>query len=94
MPVQAPIGSPIRPKSLLVDFDRGAGIYGPSVGSVEVEEHIDEEKEQKCNTIEDEDVGDVGDVGFGEEKHLFFCGAHEKEAGGIEELQNISGNGP
>lgn len=28
----------------------------------------------------------MGDVGGGEVGHLFFCGAHEEEAGGVEEL--------
>ena len=28
----------------------------------------------------------MGDVGGGEEGHLLFGGAHEEEAGGVEEL--------
>lgn len=59
---------------------------GPSVGSVQVEEHADEEEEEEGDGVEEEDVGDVGDVGGGEEGHLFFGGAHEEEAGCVEEL--------
>ena len=35
----------------------------------------------------------MGDVGGGEEGHLFFCGAHEEEAGCVEELlpKGVSG---
>ena len=51
-----------------------------------MEKHVDEEEEEEGNAVEDEDVGDVGDVGVGEEDHLFFCGAHEEEAGGVQEL--------
>lgn len=62
------------------------GGKGPSVGSVEVEEHADEEEEEEGGGVEEEDVGDVGDVGGSEEGHLFFGGAHEEEAGCVEEL--------
>lgn len=51
-----------------------------------MEEHVDEEKEEEGDAVEDEDVGDVGDMGVGEESHLFFRGTHEEEAGGVEEL--------
>lgn len=54
---------------------------------VEVEQHVDEEEEKEGDAVKDEDVGDVGDVGGGEEFHLFFRGAHEEEAGGVEELE-------
>ena len=63
------------------------GFEGPSVGSVEVEEDADEEEEEEGDGVEEEDVGDVGDVGGGEEGHLFFGGAHEEEAGCVEELK-------
>lgn len=53
---------------------------------VDVEEDVDEEVEEEGDGVEDEDVGDVGDVCVGEEFHLFFCGAHEEEAGGVEKL--------
>ena len=33
----------------------------------------------------------MGDVGGGEEGHLFFCGGHEEEAGGVEELEGGKG---
>ena len=32
----------------------------------------------------------MGDVSGGEECHLFFCGAHEEETGGVEELSERS----
>ncbi len=64
------------------------GVERPSVGSVKVEEHADEEEEEEGDGVEEEDVGDVGDVGGGEEGHLFFGGAHEQEAGCVEELYN------
>ena len=51
-----------------------------------MEEHADEEEEEEGDGVEEEDVGDVGDVGGGEEGHLFFGGAHEEEAGCVEEL--------
>ena len=54
--------------------------------SVEVEKDVDKQEKQEGDGVEDQDVGDVGDVGVGEEFHLFFRGAHEEEAGGVEEL--------
>ena len=51
-----------------------------------MEEHADEEEEEEGDGVEEEDVGDVGDVGGGEVGHLFFGGAHEEEAGCVEEL--------
>ena len=51
-----------------------------------MQEHADEEEEQEGNAVEEEDVRDVGDAGVGQEVHLFLRGAHEKEAGSIEQL--------
>ena len=51
-----------------------------------MEEDADEEEEEEGDGVEEEDVGDVGDVDGGEEVHLFFGGAHEEEAGCVEEL--------
>lgn len=62
-------------------------VVGPGVLGVDVKEDIDEEVEEKGDRVEDEDVGDVGDVGGGEEGHLFLGGAHEEEAGGVQELR-------
>ena len=93
MPIQSPIRPAIRPQRLRVDFDsrsRRAGVERPRVRGVEAEQHVDEEEEEEGDAVEDEDVGDVGDVGVGEEGHLFFCGAHEEEAGGVEELEGSS----
>ena len=54
-----------------------------------MQQHGDEEEEQEGYAIEDEDVGDVRDVGGGEEGHLLFGGAHEEEAGCVEELEEL-----
>ena len=51
-----------------------------------MQEDDDEEEEEEGDAEEDEDVGDVGDLGGGEEGHLFFGGAHEEETGGVEKL--------
>lgn len=56
---------------------------------IEVEQHVDEKEEKEGDAVENEDVGDVGDVSGREEYHLFFRGAHEEEAGGVEELEMI-----
>lgn len=63
-----------------------SGGEGPGVGSVEIEEHDDEEVEQEGDAVEDEDVRHVGDVGFGQQGHLFFRRAHEEEARSTKEL--------
>ena len=52
-----------------------------------MQEDVDEEVEEEGDAVEDEDVGDVCYVRGGEELHLFFCCAHEEEAGGVEELE-------
>lgn len=50
-----------------------------------MEKDVDEEEEEEGDGVEDQDVGDVSDVRFGEELDLFFGGAHEEESGGEEE---------
>ena len=64
---------------------RGRGEWPRGVG-VESEQHADEKEEEEGEGVEQEDVGDVCDVGGGQEGHLFFRGAHEEEARGVEEL--------
>jgi len=65
-------------------------LHGPDVRGIEMQQHADEEEEQEGDAVEDEDVGDVGDVGAGEEEHLFFGGAQEEESGCVEELLDVS----
>jgi hypothetical protein len=65
-------------------------LYRPGVRSVKMQEHADEEEEQEGDAVEDEDVGDVGDVGAGEEEHLFFRGTQEEEASCVEELLGVN----
>jgi len=65
-------------------------LYRPGVRGVEMQQHADEEEEQEGDAVEDEDVGDVGDVGAGEEEHLFFGGAQEEESGCVEELLGVN----
>lgn len=48
------------------------------------------EVEEEGNAVEDEDVGDMCDVGAGDERHLLFCGAHEEETCCAEELVVVS----
>ena len=62
------------------------GLDRNGVLGVEMKEHGDEEEEQERDAVKDKDIGGMGDVCLGEEKHLFFGGAHKKETGGIEEL--------
>ena len=83
MAIRIPI---IQASTIGEGFGLFVRVEGPGVGSVEVEEHADEEEEEEGDGVEEEDVGDVGDVGGGEEGHLFFGGAHEEEAGCVEEL--------
>lgn len=51
-----------------------------------MEQHGYEEKEEEGDAVEDEDVGNVRDVGGSEECHLLFSSAHKEEAGCIKEL--------
>lgn len=81
MPIHPARHRPVIQRTI---YSRGLGGYG--VLGVEMQEHGDEEKEQEGDTVEEEDVGGVGDVCRGEEDHLFFSGTHEEEAGGVEEL--------
>ena len=46
-------------------------------------------EEDECDAVQDEHVGDVRDTGVAEEFHLLFRGAHEEEAGGVQQLRNI-----
>lgn len=55
-----------------------------------MEQHICEEEDEEGEGIEDEDVGNVGYASVGYHLHLLFCGAHEEEAGGVEELWGVS----
>ena len=76
-----------RERDLAVRF-----VVGPGVDCVDVQEDVDEEVEEEGDAVEDEDVGDVGYACGREVGHLFFCCAHEEEAGGVEELHgSISG---
>ena len=54
------------------------------VAGIEVEEHVDEEKDQKGEAVENEDVGYMRDAGIRDELHLFFGGTHEEQAGCVE----------
>lgn len=45
------------------------------------------EEEEESDAVEDQDVGYVGDACVVQQKHLFLGGAHEEEAGGIEQLR-------
>ena len=49
-----------------------------------MEEHVDEEKDQKGEAVENEDVGYMRDAGIRDELHLFFGGTHEEQAGCVE----------
>lgn len=63
-------------------------VVGPGVRRVDVQQDVDEEVQEEGDRVQDQDVRDVGDVCGGEEGHLFFCCAHEEEAGGVEELDH------
>jgi len=51
-----------------------------------MEKHVCEEEDEEGEAVENEDVGDVRDACVGDELHLLFCGTHEEEARGIEQL--------
>lgn len=73
-------------------FEHAVGlVFGPGGGGVQIEEDVDEEVHEEGDGVEDEDVGDVGDVVGGEEGHLLFGGAHEEETGCVEELKTRLG---
>ena len=72
---------PVRTAGLRVD--------GRGVSCVEVQQHADEEEHEEGKTVEQEDVRDVRDVMAGQEVHLFFRGAHEEQAGCVQELWEV-----
>lgn len=45
------------------------------------------EEEEESDAVEDQNVGYVGDACVVQQDHLFLGGAHEEEAGGIEQLR-------
>lgn len=86
MAIQSARASINQPLITFVQSEGFFRFYGPGMVGVDLEEHADKEEEEEGDAVDNEDIGNVGYAEGGEEGHLLFCGAHEKEAGCVEEL--------